>query len=229
MKKLSLVAGFAFVLLLPASSPGAPLACAPASLADYEALASDGCTIGGLRFFEFAALPAIGSAVGIASVDILVTPLAGQSPGLLFDVGTTALDGEIFQARIAYSVDGRSLLGASLSMTGDATGFGASTVVEDICADGGFVGGDPTTCTGTPATLITVALDGLAVLDDALPLGPAAVAAVISDIVIDGGPFGTAQIGTVANRFDVIPEPGTLLLVGAGACAARWRRRRVRS
>ena len=43
--------------------------------------------------------------------------------------------------------------------------------------------------------------------------------AVVTDIGVDGGLAGTASLQSASNRFRVVPEPGSLLLMAVGLLA----------
>ena len=89
-----------------------------------------------------------------------------------------------------------------------------------------FPGGEPTGCTGTALALIAFDIGIDADLAEQLAFAPVASLAVVKDIAVDGGLTGSGELSSVSNLFR-LPEPGSALLVAAGALALRLRCRSV--
>ena len=214
--------------LIPAAA--API-CGTGTLQSYIALGSEGCMIGDNRFFGFTSAQVPDGATAVLPAAVGVVPLnIPLNPGLRFDVNLNAGARQWLDIVIGYNVTGAPIVGNTLSMSGaSVTGDGAVTVVEDKCLNGSFAAAGPFACTGTAAGLVTYAVVGEAMLVDSLRFAPVNRIGVFKDIGVDGGLAGSASLISATNTFQVVPEPSTVCLTGAGAlllAAARVRRRR---
>lgn len=226
----SAVVAVAAMLCLSILAPQAfAAACAPGSLQDYIDLGA-GCTIGALTFSDFVELSPPAGATPISPTTITVTPLADSSnAGFVFGVGVVAVAGQFFDAFFGFLVTD-SLVGASLAMDGAAaTGDGAVTVVEDLCAGGVFSG---LACSGDPSTMIVFAVEGDSQTTENSSFPSVALLGVLADIGVDGGVIGTGALETVTLRFETgvttaVPEPPSFVLFAAAGIAAWFSRRRV--
>ena len=216
------------VFLLAGTASADP--CPTDTLPTYIGLGTGGCSIGPVQFSGFVSLPIPGFATQIQPADVQVVPInIGLNPGLEFQVNTSAGPGEFLDIVIGYLVSGPLLSQGMLSMTGAAaTGDGAVTVIEDFCLGGTFDPDGPTGCTGTTNNLILFAIEGDSLTTDQLLFAPVSQINVIKDIGVDGGLLGTATLASASNQYTIIPEPGTLALVGSGLAAAGLLRRRGR-
>ncbi len=99
-----------------------------------------------------------------------------------------------------------------------ATGDGVAIASADICPNASFNPGEPTGCF-TSESLITFAADGFSGLTDSKSFGTATFFDVFTDLTVDGGPSGSASLGSATFAVTVTPEPATgwLLLAGCGA------------
>ena len=211
--------------------------CASSTLTSYIGLGSAGCTIGSYRFSDFKLLEQPTGAVPFSAISVNPFGSAG-SVGLDFGVDARVGPGSLLENLISYRVTGigSTLIGASLFFSGSgSSGDGVASVVENLCVAGLFLGADGVSgCSGSAQNLIVVDVGGSP--DPLMSLAFAAVGslAVVTDLAIDGGSDGTAQLGSASNRFlagapAAAPEPGpiALLLAGLLAFAAFSRTRRL--
>jgi hypothetical protein len=238
MRRIALVA----VLTLGAPALASASPCMAGTLQTYlNNFASSGCEIGSASFHDFSFDVFDQAATGqINPTLVLVTPV--ESPDfveLIFSLDLDATAGVFLDGVIGYSVSALTPLlgGARVELSGaSATPDGVVTVLMNVC-DGGVFQTDPTDCQGSQLTPLLVFQDGfgnseLVANVDVLPFS--SFFDVFTDIGIDGGPGGTTSLdGFVSNRFSTpqaVPEPSTLLMLGAGlfGVARRLKSKRPR-
>jgi hypothetical protein len=195
------------------------------------------CNVGGLTFSGFEIVPGLFGATPIdpsgVTVNVLNSP---TSPGLQFLMNSPAGPGDLFDLFLRFRVDASALDKALLSMTGaTATGDGAVTAILDGCAGGAFPTGEPLNCPTTPGNVVLFAIESDQVTADEHLFPISSFFDIFVDITIDGGPNGTAGLGSVDLRLDIptateVPEPRTegLLLAGVAVLCALARRMRTR-
>ena len=244
-----------FVLLLAIQSFVATEAtagpCVSASLTSYLSLGAGGCTVGNLLFTDFS-LNGL-SAGAIDFPGIVVNPDgSGPNAGLNFTFTTgsseeafrglirtnvSAPGGTIYENRIGFKVTGSAvnLTSSTITLNGAAaTGDGNVSAVQDLCAGGTFVDPanspacSPGSTSGTQAVVFISGVPDLTTSTVTFP--PVMTLSVLNDIVVDAGlPGSTASLASLSSLFSsqpsVVPEPGELLLIGAGALALLLRRR----
>jgi hypothetical protein len=217
----------AFVLMVGFGSARA-LPCAAGSLADYLALGSGGCTIGGLAFTDFT-LPSVLSptATPVDPDAVSIAPVS-SAPGtglqLAFTPAQSAGAGEFLALRVGFNVQGSGIAGAYAALLEPlAIGDAAVTLVEDLCPGAPF--SDPTNlvCAGSTQNLIAIAIESFADNPVSGPVGPFSLAGVVAEIGIDGGLAGNAALAGAELRFlaaAAVPLPSVLVLLAIAACAA---------
>lgn len=204
----------AAALWAAAGASAATLPCASGTLASYQSLAM-GCSVGGTVFADFSALTTTGTLIDPASINL--TPLfMGNDRGFRFDLNQTANANDARGILIGYTV---GLTGAASVQLNNSivTPDGANTSILNLCT-GNFDPGGPTGCTGASNFAIAFDIGAAQELQAALAL-PQSAFDVFVDIVIDGGPSGSASLGSV-TVLHTIPEPSTWSAALLGLLAA---------
>jgi hypothetical protein len=229
----------ALVILMPSAALAA--ACAPGTLQDYINAGATPCEIGDLAFADFELAPTPFGATPIDPSVVQVTPTATASTAeLIVTVNAAAGAGQFLDSFFRFGVTALAtshLFGHGGSLTdAAATGDGVVTLINDVCADGTFLGIEPIGCSGTPGTIILFADAFDAVLTDAASTPVATFFDVFADIGIDGGLAGTASLASGTLRFFTAPVPAPapepasawLLTLGLALLLAARPRRRIR-
>jgi hypothetical protein len=238
MKQMLKVAGLLVVSLGFAS---ATPVCTQGSLASYIALGSGGCQIDDKIFANFtyqvttAGMGVVGPTADEVSVAPLVPPPGGilnPGPGIAFASGgwTVFGAGKFIDAAITFTVSiapGYDFLinGASLQLAGNAINGGVAAVGETV-ADATDINNN---------LVLQAVLPFIGGQQAVLPNGPTKTVIVTKDIIVTT--LGTtnqnafASISLVTQRFSqvgtVIPEPGTMALMGAALLGVGLLRRRA--
>ena len=191
-----------------------------------------GCIVDDKLFdnFSYAVASQGGGATVPSASSITVTPLLTPfNPGLRFTSFWAAGPGSFADSTLGYTVTvlpgGNLITDNSLLMAGGHTGTGIAAIEEVKCVGGTFaddcLGGNLVSLHTTHSAVAVVPFDravfaGVSVVD------------VVKNIGVVGGVDGTATITTFDQRYsEVVPEPGTLLLVGLALMSLRLLRRRV--
>jgi hypothetical protein len=206
--------------------------CTSATLADYIALGSGGCSIGADTLSNFQVASGITGATPITPADVSISASAsGLNLNLTISVDQTASANTQLEALFSYQLSGASFTGESSTLSGASeTGDGAVTDVENICAGGMFAPGMPTGCTGLAASLLT--LDGVQ-NQNSTNFPAHGFFDVFVDLTLDGGLAGSASGATVNDTYSGVPEPFSFsltilgLALGIGAQLQRSRRGRL--
>lgn len=212
------------------AAPASAASCVSGTLQSYVDLGSGGCAIGAVQLADFAIAPGQTFATPIDPATILVTP-GGTAivPTVTLTLVSSAGAGDLLEAFFRFSATSTDLIEAAISMSGaSATGDGAVTATQDVCPDGAFQGAAPLGCPSAPLTLIAFATELDAQLAETASFAPAAFLDVFADLVVDGGPSGSASLGSATLSFGVVPEQSVAALLTAGlAVLARMRRQRA--
>ena len=198
---------FATLGLLPGGCAWASMTTCP--MGTYSQYLAPGftCQSGGLVFQNFNYIP-MGSAIPASAVTVI--PITTTSDeGFHFQgawsVRNNALGQTTFQdAQIAFNVSAMTpaIQQLQLSFIGTSTGTGSSMVTESF--DAGLLGSGTNTAT-----------DPLPSVAEVVFFSPAQMISITNDVTVVSGTNGTANISDVFETF-VVPEPLTLLMVGAG-------------
>lgn len=205
-----------------------------ASLEDYIGLGSTGCVIGDKVFsdFTYATLFA-NDATPVAAADVIVHTIAGPDIGLTFEGEWYSTFTGVLSQTLSYTVgtvSGRPLIKDNTLTFYAYTGITSdpfASVIESKCLGAAF--SPYPTCGGTIASLIV--FDSPLISQDTahLDFSPVSIVGVRNVIFVSGG-TGTAEIESFTNTFSQVPEPGLLLLLGAGASGSlvhRLRKHRI--
>jgi hypothetical protein len=213
-----LLLGVAAMLGLADGAIGSVI-CSPGTLASYEGLGPDGCTIGSTTFSGFNAPSGISLSSAIPLSNISVTPQGGTAnPSLVFSFSVTALNGQILESLINYSVSGALFTSTTITAGGTTTaGNGAVTDIQNYCLGGSFDSTGVFNCSsGKAGDLVVLGFGN----DSAMFTGVASVN-VTNDITFDSGGAGSgnsAAGGVFTAAFTsttAVPEPrGLGLLAG---------------
>jgi len=189
-------------LVLALSSVGWAGACAPGTIASYEALGAAGCTLDGLLFSNFS-----GTAVGTVQV-IPNNTLPGEF-GLFFGVNLNAGAGASSTSAITYTVSclggGNCIGDLMLVMVGTATGTGTVSATE----------------TGGPLTPSVLGTAGFQFNSDKVSFAGVPSLTLTDTQTASGGVAGTASVGGIYTLVSAAaPEPASLALLGSALLGA---------
>lgn len=219
----------AFCLLAAAARLEAAPCVAGVSLSSYIALGATGCTIDSVLFYNFRTLDTQPGALPIVPDSVLVNPISElHNPGFQFVFNMTASFGGLLQATWGFNAVGAHFVGNTASMAGaGATADAAVSVIEDKCLGGNFSPGTFTGCPTTSGQLVLFQFDPQSQLSAQLNFAAVTALDIVNEAVIDAGADGVASLGSVNNRFQVlpmpdqdIPEPASAALAAVGLAAA---------
>ena len=214
MKSLLLCAAVIFCL----HANAAPVCISGNTLASYEALGADGCTVASLtlKSFDFAVVSFGGGAVPVTDNDIIVTVQSvSEGFGLKF-------------ASTGFHVSGAGFVNYLIAFTWDPTADirgaadildpGTVDILTDLCVGDRF---RETTCAGTPLTLHV--FEGVtSKLTDSVSFAPTAILGVRNNISLNANGESAAFDAIENDVF--VPEPASLFCVAAGLAIACYRR-----
>lgn len=170
-----------------------------------------------MQFADFTLANGQTIATPVAPGQIQVSPGGSAfNPALLFTLNQAAAAGQVFESFFRFDVSG-TLTGAAISLgSPTVTGDGAVTAILDVCRNALFSGGAPAGCSGNSATAIAFAIAGDSQLSDSVGFGGSSFFDVFVDLTADGGLSGSATLTSASVSISAVPEPGAMLLAGAG-------------
>lgn len=217
-----------FLALALTCAPGAFAAsCVTASLQSYVNLGATGCQDGSVTFSGFQAEAGQSFATLIPFSQITVTPGGtASSPALMFTTNSTAPAGQLLEAFFRYRATAPGLISSTISLVGSATGNGATTATEDVCAGGTFSASSPTGCTKPSGTPVAVITSGFSMLSDSVNFAPASFFDIFVDLTADASIGGTSSLvsATAQVTTSPVPEPASYTLMAAGLSLVAARR-----
>ncbi|MGD1090446.1 MAG: PEP-CTERM sorting domain-containing protein [Bryobacteraceae bacterium] len=233
MKPLLVFVGALFAVSSTALATSIPT-CVTNTLASYEALAN-GCEINNLLFDNFSDMESAATASALTPSEITVTPdFTLLDEGLAFNAAWSVATPAAIDSAISFTVQtvngADTLDDISLSATETYTGNGIASVTENYCV--GSLNGAGNHC---PSTLQTISVSDPPALNNGpvtQTYGLTNELSVTKDIdVAATAPNSTATITVVDNNYSqigTVPEPISLVLVGAGLLGVGLLRKRSR-
>jgi hypothetical protein len=191
------------------SAPGvAGTICVTDTLANYQALGSGGCQIGGLTVKDFS-YDFVSGTVTIPASSITVTPsTVGDTLGLTFSSAQFNLTGSASSVyRLAYTWDPGDIRSLEDILNNDPTvSPGLARITTLDCEDAAFT---PTCLTSTDT--VVVLDDGIhPILTDSVSfLSPVGTLGIQNTIELDANTSGIAEFTSIENEI-TIPEPSTV-------------------
>ncbi len=219
MRKLMVVFLFVVFALTVGSQTASAAACTSESLSNYL-VAGFSCTIGDKTFSNFS-YAAAGGAPSAANITVTPQMPSSNVEGLQFSSSgwSVPLFGSSIDSLIGFNVansTGAATIEdasfATLSGVG-ITGTGVLQISEGLCL-GGTSGG---ICPGTFTSIFKTGTVGTVILQAHTTFTPTGLVSASKDIALNTGSSGSVFLSSITDDFSqVVPEPGSLALLGTG-------------
>jgi hypothetical protein len=204
---------------MAASVALADVSCVSGTLANYEALESNGCTVHGERVsdFAFSTTSAFGGAVPVTADQVTVNPTSPlRKSSLTFSsTGFSVSAGQSVQYSLAHKIDDPPIIhGWTLLLTDPVMAPAFISITSEECLGAAFLGAVCPTGMTIRNTVFDTGIN--AVLSDTKLFSPEAIVGVLTTITLDARLGGSASFTSFTESALLEPEPASLVLTTSG-------------